>query len=140
MNAAWDASADVAKNAAKNAAIEAITQLFVQLPADVPPSAELIGKTAYRSAELTALLSVLKQVEAVVRQVFAETERFFSEETPFPMFANTAAWKAFKDQHFSSTDENIVHYWQPWLMKIDQFFDDTDHPGSSARALLPEVE
>ena len=138
--AAWNVTLDAATNAAKNAAIEAITQLFVQSPADVPPSAELIGKTAYRSAELTALLSVLKQVQAVVRQVFAETERFFSEATPFPAFANTAAWKDFKNQHFSTTNKNIVHYWQPWLMKIDQFFDDTDHPGSSARALLPEVE
>ena len=140
LNAAWDASADVAKNAAKNAAIEAITQLFVQSPADVPPSAELVGKTAYRSAELTAQLSMLKQVEAVVRHVFAETERLFSEETPFPAFANLAARMAFKDEHFSSVNESIVRYWQPWLIKIDQFFDDTDHPGSSVRALLQEVE
>ena len=131
-NAARDAARDAAWNAtrdaARDAANEAISQLVAQSPADAPPSAELVGNTAYRSAELTAQLSMLKQVEAVVRQVFAETERFFSEKTPFPAFANPAAWKAFKDQHFSSTDENIVHYWQPWLMKIDQFVDDIDYP------------
>ena len=82
---------------------------------------------------------MLKQVDAVVGQVFAETERFFSEETPFPVFANPAARMAFKDEHFSSTDEDIVHYWQPWLMKIDQFVDDTDFPASSARSNQPEV-
>ena len=140
LSAAWDAARDAAWNAARSAAgdaaNEAITQLFVQSPADAPPSAELIGKTAYRSAELTALLSVLRHVEAVVQRVFAETERFFSEETPFPMFANTAAWKDFKIQHFSTTDENIVHYWQPWLMKIDQFVDDIDYPASLPRTLL----
>ena len=136
LNAALNAARDATLNAAKNAAIEAITQLFVQSPADVPPSAELVGKTAYRSAELTAQLSMLKQVEAVVRQVFAETERFFSEETPFPAFANTAAWKDFKNQRFSTMDENIVHYWQPWLMKIDQFVEDIDYPASSPRTLL----
>ena len=136
LYAAGNAARDAAMNAATIAANEAISQLVAQSPADAPPSAELVGKTAYRSAELTVQLSMLKQVEAVVRQVFAETERFFSENTPFPAFANTAAWKAFKDQHFSSTDENIVHYWQPWLMKIDQFVDDIDYPASSPRTLL----
>ena len=137
-NAAMGAARDAAMNAATIAANEAISQLVAQSPADAPPSAELVGKTAYRSAELTVQLSMLKQVEAVVRQVFAETEKFFSEKTTFSMFANPADRKTFKDQHFSSMDENIVHYWQPWLMKIDQFFDDTDHPGSSGRTLLPE--
>ena len=61
---AWTAAWAAARDAAKNAANEAITQLFAQSPADAPPSVELIGKTAYRSAELIALLSVLKQVEA----------------------------------------------------------------------------
>ena len=136
---AGDAAGDTTLNAATNAANEAITLLFAQSPADAPPSAELIGETAYRSAELTALLSVLKQVEALVQQVFTRTERCFSEETPCPIFANSAAWKAFKDQHFSSTNENIGHYWKPWLLKIDQFVDDIDQPASSVRTLLPEV-
>ena len=114
-NAAMDAAWNAAKDAARNAANEAITQLVAQSPADAPISAELIGKTAYRSAELTVQLSMLKQVEAVVQRVFARTEGFFSEETPFPVFANPDARKAFKDQHFSSTDENVVHYWQHWL-------------------------
>ena len=136
LNVAWNAARDAAMNAATIAANEAISQLVAQSPADAPPSAELVGKTAYRSAELTVQLSMLKQVEAVVRQVFAETERFFSEKTPFSMFANPADRKTSKDQHFSSTDENIVHYWQPWLMKIDQFVDDIDYPASSPRTLL----
>ena len=150
-NAAWNAAWDAARssawdaaesalsaalnatlNAATIAANDAITQLFAQSPADAHPSAELIGKTAYRSAELSAQLSMLKQVEAVVRRVFARTEKLISEEILFPAFANSAARKAFKNQHFSSTDENVVHYWQPWLMKIDQF-------ASSVRTLLPDV-
>ena len=140
LDAARDAVSGATMNAAAIAAKEAITQLFAQSPADAPPSAELIRNTAYRSAELTVQLIMLKEVEAVVRPVFARTERFFTEQTPLPMFANPAAWMAFKDKHFSSTDENAVRYWQLWLIKIDQFFDDTDHPGSSVRAPLPEVE
>ena len=132
------AARSAARNAARSAANEAITQLFAQSPADAPPSVELIGKTAYRSAELTAQLSMLKQVEAGVQRVFTQTERDISEETPSPVFANPADWKAYKNQHFGSRDENIVHYWQPWLMKIDQFVDDTDQPDSSARTLLTE--
>ena len=147
LGAAWRASGNAAlrpalsatfiaaRNAARDAANEAITQLFAQSPADAPPSVELIGKTAYRSAELIALLSVLKQVEAEVQRVFTQTERVISEETPSPVFANPADWKAHKNQHFGSRDENIVHYWQPWLMKIDQFVDDTDQLASSARTL-----
>ena len=136
FDAAWAAAGNEPFDAAWAAANEAITQLFALSPADAPPSVELIGKTAYRSAELTAQLIMLKQVEAVVRQVFARTERFFSEETPFPLFVNPAAWRNFKNQHFSSTDENIVHYWRPWLLKIDQCVDDTDYPASSSRTLL----
>ena len=64
-NAARDAAVIAARNAvwlaATNAANEAITQLFAQSPADAPPSEKLIGKAAYRSAELTAQLSMLKQ-------------------------------------------------------------------------------
>ena len=134
-NAAWTAASDAARDAAN----EAITQVFAQSTADTPPSVGLIGKTAYRSAELTALLSVLKQVEAGVQRVFTQTERFISEKTPSPVFANPADWKAYQNHHFGSTDENIVHYWQPWLMKIDQFVDDTDQPASSVRTLLPAV-
>ena len=139
LDAARDAVSGATMNAAAIAAKEAITQLFAQSPADAPPSAELIRNTAYRSAELTVQLIMLKEVEAVVRPVFARTERFFSEQTPLPMFANPAAWRAFKDKHFSSTDENAVRYWRPWLMKIDQFVDYTDHPASSFRTLLPEL-
>ena len=138
-SAAWNAARNAARNAAGDAANEAITQLFAQSPADAPPSAELIGKTAYRSAELTALLSVMQQVEAVVQQVFTLTENLFPEGILLPMFANPAAYKAFKDQHFSSTNENIGHYWKPWLLKIDQFVDDIGHPASSVRTILPEV-
>ena len=138
-SAAWNAARNAARNAAGDAANEAITQLFAQSPADAPPSAELIGKTAYRSAELTALLSVMQQVEAVVQQVFTITENLFPEGILLPMFANPAAYKAFKDQHFSSTNENIGHYWKPWLLKIDQFVDDIGHPASSVRTILPEV-
>ena len=138
FNAAWDAARVVALNVATNAARDAITQLVAQSPADAPSSAELIVKTAYRSAELTALLSVMQQVEAVVQRVFTLTENLIPEEILLPMFADPAARQAFKDQHFISTDENIVHYWQPWLMKIDQFVDDTDHPAASARTLLLE--
>ena len=121
---------------AENAANEAITQLFAQSPADAPPSAELIGKTACRSAELTAQLSMLKQVEAVVRQVLARTERRISKWSYFPMFVNPSAWEDYKIRNFSSMDENVVHYWQPWLMKIDQCVDHTDHPASSSTTLL----
>ena len=135
-NAAWTTAMNATLAAATNAANEAITQVFAQSTADTPPSAELIGKTAYRSAELTALLSVLKQVEALVKRVFTLTEKLFPEEFLFPMFFNPAAWKDFKNQHFSPTDENIVHYWQPWLMKIDQCVDHTDYPASSPRTLL----
>ena len=130
-NAASDAASDAALNdvwaaawfAARDAVNEAITRLVAQSPADAPPSAELIGKTAYRSAELTAQLSMLKQAEAVVQRVFARTERYFSEETSSPVVADPAVWKGHKNQHFSSADENIVHYWQPWLLNIDQFVD-----------------
>ena len=139
-NAAWDAATNAAWDAARNAANEAITQLVAQSPADAPPSAELIGKTAYRSAELNALLSVLKEVEAALQRVFMNAERSFPEAALSPMFVNSAAWKDFKNRYFSSMDENVVQYWQPWLIKIDQFFDATDHPDSLARALLPEVE
>ena len=136
VNTSRDAAVNAATNAATNAANEAITQLVTQSPADAPPSAELIEETAYRSAELTAQLSMLKQVEAIVRRIFAQTERFFSEDTPLRVFANLAGWKNFKNQHFSSMDDNIVHYWQPWLLKIDQCVDHTDYPASSARTLL----
>ena len=143
LRAAWNATGNAALivalsaalSAARSAAYKAISQPVAQLPADAPPSAELIGKTAYRSAELTVQLSMLKQAEAVVRRVLAQTERFFSEKTAPPVFANSAAWKAFKNQHFSSMDANIVHYWKPWLMIIDQFVDDSDDPASSARPL-----
>ena len=91
LNAVRIAAKNATLNAATIAANEAISQLVAQSPADAPPSAELIGKTAYRSAELIALLSLLKQVEAVVQRVFAQTERLFIEETPYPAFANTAA-------------------------------------------------
>ena len=82
---------------------------------------------------------MLKQVESVLRQGFAQTERFFSEENPFRVFANPAARKDFINRHFRSTDKNVVHYWQPCLMKIDQFVDNIDQPASSVRALLPEL-
>ena len=140
VDAATNPTKNAAKDAAGNAAKDAITQLFAHSPVDAPPSAELIGKTAYRSAELTALLSVLKQIEAVVQRVFTQTKNFFPEKFLLPMFVDLPAWKDFKIRHFSSADENIVHYWQPWLMKIDQFVDDTDYLDSSARTLLPEVE
>ena len=113
VNDATNPALSAAMNDATNAANEAITQLFAQSPADAPPSAELIGRTAYRSAELTALPSVLKEVEAVVQRVFTLTENLFPGEILLPIFVNPPDWTNSKIRHLSSTDENIVHYWQP---------------------------
>ena len=116
---------DPIENAARDAARVAINQLVAQSPAGALPSAELIGRTAYRFTELSALLSVLRQVEG--GQLFARLESRISAEDGYPIFANPAAWANFKNEQFCSANENLAHIWQPWLRYVDRFLDNEEH-------------
>ena len=142
-DAAWNPLRDLymgsvtyaARDAARDASWKALMQLEAQTSADAPPAAELIGKTAYRSAELAALITMLEQVEEVVQTVFARTEWCIASNDTFPMLVNPAAWQHFKDEHFNSLNENIVCFLRPWLRQVDWFLGNAAHSISAALPL-----
>ena len=132
--AAWGAATGLGWANITEATREAITQLDAQSCGNAPPTAGLIGRTAYRSAELAFLISMLKQVKKVVQIVFAELEDCLTSDDRFSMLAHPAAWSDFKDKHFGK-NENIAHFWQDWLPHVDRFVDEAARSTLSVVAL-----
>ena len=125
-SAAWAAASAAAgaaaSDAARTSAEDAIARLRARAGVDHPPTAEQIGKAAYRGAELAAQIVLLKKSATVVEEVFAKTADHLPAPQGLPMFDTPADWEAFKSRYFGhiSSDEDKMHYLRPWLGIIDQ--------------------
>ena len=123
IRAAAAAAAANAIDAARVAAEEAIQQWLQDAPENCRPSADLIGRAAYRTAEMTVHFFLIRHLSEMMDEIRNQTAaQVFGVGEP-SMFDDSSSWQQFKSCTFPPGNQEIGYYEQPWLTQIDCLFD-----------------